>query len=217
MKGYYRHCDPAEAKVILLDAGPRLVTAFSERLSGKVAGYLDELGVTVHQGARVSGIDDYGVSFELDGEQQRIDTPTVVWGAGVQAAASPASCRSATGVERDRAGHLPVGEDLGLAGHPEISVIGDASQVAGPDGHPLPGLATVAIQQARHVAQRDPPRAPRARRGRSATSTRARSRSWDEARRSAKSAATSSLAAPPSSRTSRCTCTTSPGSAEDTA
>ena len=59
---------------------------------------------------------------------------------------------AATGVEGDRGGHLPVGEDLGLAGHPEISVLGDASKVAGPDGHPLPGLATVAIQQARHVA-----------------------------------------------------------------
>ena len=51
-----------------------------------MAGYLDELGVSVHQGARVSSIDEHGVSFELDGAQQRIDTPTVVWGAGVQAA-----------------------------------------------------------------------------------------------------------------------------------
>ena len=153
MKGYYTHCEPRHAKVILLDAGPRLVAAFNERLSGKVSGYLDELGVTVHQGARVSGIDDYGVSFELDGEQQRIDTPTVVWGAGVQAASLTGAVSVATGVERDRAGRLPVGEDLALAGHPEISVIGDASQAPGPDGHPMPGLATVAIQEARHVAR----------------------------------------------------------------
>ncbi len=153
MKGYYRDCEPRNAKVILLDAGPRLVAAFSERLAGKVADYLDELGVTVHQGARVSGIDDYGVSFELDGEQQRIDSPTVVWGAGVQAASLTGAVSVATGVERDRAGRLPVGEDLALAGHPEISVIGDASQAPGPDGHPLPGLATVAIQEARHVAR----------------------------------------------------------------
>ena len=67
MKGYYRRIQPSQAKVILLDAGPRLVGAFSEHLSEKVAGYLDELGVTVHQGARVSGIDEHGVSFELDG------------------------------------------------------------------------------------------------------------------------------------------------------
>ena len=122
-------------------------------LAAKVAGYLDELGVTIHQGARVSTIDEHGVSFELDGAQQRIDTPTVVWGAGVQAADFTGIVSAATGVERDRAGHLPVGEDLALAGHPEISVIGDASQVAGPGGRPLPGLATVAIQQARHVAR----------------------------------------------------------------
>jgi NADH dehydrogenase len=152
MKRYYRHIDPEDANVILIDAGPRLVAAFSERLSGKVDGYLRELGVTVHHGARVSGIDEHGVSFEVDGAQQRIDTPTVVWGAGVQAAGFTGLVSAATGVERDRAGHLPVGEDLALAGHPEISVIGDASQAPGPAGRPLPGLATVAIQQARHVA-----------------------------------------------------------------
>jgi NADH:ubiquinone reductase (H+-translocating) len=153
MKGYYRRIQPSQAEVILLDAGPRLVGAFSERLAAKVTGYLEELGVSIHQQARVSGIDEQGVSFELDGQQQRIDTPTVVWGAGVQAAGFTALVSGATGVERDRAGRLPVGEDLALAGHPEISVIGDASQLAGPGGRPLPGLATVAIQQARHVAR----------------------------------------------------------------
>ena len=153
MKGYYRRMEPSQAKVVLIDAGPRLVAAFSERLSEKVAGYLHELGVTVHQGARVTGLDDYGVSFELDGAQQHIDSSTVVWGAGVQAAGLTGAVSAATGVERDRAGRLPVGEDLALAGHPEISVIGDASQAQGPEGRPLPGLATVAIQQARHVAR----------------------------------------------------------------
>ncbi|HUH80210.1 MAG TPA: NAD(P)/FAD-dependent oxidoreductase [Solirubrobacteraceae bacterium] len=153
MKGYYRRMQPGEAKVILLDAGARPVAAFSERLSAKVDGYLRDLGVSVHSGARVSSIDEHGVSFEVDGEQRRIDTPTVVWAAGVQAAGFAGSVSSATGVEGDRAGRLPVGEDLALAGHPEISVIGDASRLAGPDGRPLPGLATVAIQQARHVAR----------------------------------------------------------------
>jgi NADH dehydrogenase len=152
MKGYYRHIDPRDARVILLDAGPRLVSAFGEGLSAKVAGYLDELGVTVHQGARVTAIDDGGVSFEIDGRSERIATPTVVWGAGVQAADFTSAVAAATGAERDRAGHLPVGEDLALAGHPEISVIGDAGHLEGPGGRPLPGLATVAIQQARHVA-----------------------------------------------------------------
>ncbi len=153
MKGYYRHIQPSQAKVILLDAGPRLVAGFSEHLSAKVAGYLDELGVSVHQGARVSCIDEHGVSFEVDARQQHIDTPTVVWGAGVQAAGFTGIVSAATGAECDRGGRLPVGEDLALAGHPEISVIGDASQLAGPGGRPLPGLATVAIQEARHLAR----------------------------------------------------------------
>jgi NADH dehydrogenase len=153
MKGYYKRIDPKQARVILLDAGPRLVGAFSEKLSAKVAGYLDELGVQIRQGARVTAIDGGGVSFETDGGSERIETPTVVWGAGVQAAGLTAAVAEATGIERDRGGRLPVGEDLALGGHPEISVIGDASQLAGPDGRPLPGLATVAIQQARHVAK----------------------------------------------------------------
>jgi len=152
MKGYYKRIDPKQARVILLDAGPRLVGAFSEHLSAKVAEYLRELGVQIHQQARVTAIDEHGVSFEIDGRAERIATPTVVWGAGVQAAGLTEAVATATGVERDRAGHLPVGEDLALAGHPEISVIGDASKLAGPGGRPLPGLATVAIQQARHVA-----------------------------------------------------------------
>jgi NADH dehydrogenase len=152
MKGYYSRIQPDQARVVLLDAGPRLTTAFSEQLSAKVAGYLAELGVTVRQGARVTAIDETGVTFEAGGTSEQIEARTVVWGAGVQAAGFTRVVAEATGAEPDRAGRLPVGEDLALAGHPEISVIGDASTLAGPGGRPLPGLATVAIQQARHLA-----------------------------------------------------------------
>jgi NADH dehydrogenase len=153
MKGYYRRMQPRDARVILLDAGPRLTSAFSERLSAKVTRYLADLGVDVRQGARVTDIDEHGVSFEASGAQERIEARTVVWAAGVQAADFTASVASATGAERDRGGRLQVRPDLALEGHPEISVLGDASSAPGPEGRPLPGLATVAIQQARHVAQ----------------------------------------------------------------
>jgi len=153
MKGYFRRAQPSTATVVLLDAGPRLVSAFDEKLSAKVAEYLDELGVKVRQGAKVSAIDGGGVSFEAQGSEERIAARTVVWAAGVQAAGFTGAVAAATGAEHDRAGRLAVGEDLAIAGHPEISVIGDASQLKGADGRPLPGLATVAIQQARHVAR----------------------------------------------------------------
>jgi NADH dehydrogenase len=108
--------------------------------------------VSVRQGAKVTAIDEHGVSFEAQGVQERIDARTVVWAAGVHAADFTGALAGATGAERDHGGRLPVQPDLSLAGHREISVIGDASVATGPHGRPLPGLATVAIQQARHVA-----------------------------------------------------------------
>lgn len=153
LKRSFRNWDPASAKVHLLDAGPRLTAAFDPRLSTKVGHYLDELDVSVHHGARVNAIDEHGVDFTVDGRDERIEARTVVWAAGVQAVGLCAKLAASAGVQPDRAGHLPVGQDCSLAGHPEISVIGDAAATPGPGDRPLPGLATVAIQQARHVCE----------------------------------------------------------------
>ncbi len=153
MEGYFTRAHPAKSRVILLDAGERVTAAFSEKLSAKVAKYLAELGVTVRQGARVTAIDARGVSFQIDGAEERIDARTVVWAAGVQAVGFAKTLAEATGAQTDRAGRVQIGADLTVPGHPEISAIGDATQVAGPGERPLPGLATVSIQQARHVAR----------------------------------------------------------------
>jgi len=153
MKGYFERIQPAKARVILLDAGERVTAAFSEKLSVKVAGYLAALGVTVRQGARVTAIDAHGVTFQINGAEERIDARTVVWAAGVQAVGFAKTLAEATGAETDRAGRVQIGADLTVPGHPEISAIGDATQVPGPGERPLPGLATVSIQQARHVAK----------------------------------------------------------------
>jgi NADH dehydrogenase len=153
MKRDFRRIEAQRAQIILLDAGDRLVTAFSERLSGKVARYLAELGVTVREGARASAIDERGVTIDLGGESERINSRTVIWAAGVCAVPFADAVAQATGAETDRGGRIRVNADLTLAGHPEISVIGDVASVQAPGGKPLPGLATVAIQQARHVAK----------------------------------------------------------------
>jgi len=153
MKGYFTRAQPAKSRVILLDAGERVTAAFSEKLSTKVAGYLAALGVTVRQGARVTAIDARGVTFQIDGAEERIDARTVVWAAGVQAVGFAKTLAEATGAQTDRAGRVQIGADLTVPGHPEISAIGDATQVPGPEERPLPGLATVSIQQARHVAK----------------------------------------------------------------
>jgi NADH:ubiquinone reductase (H+-translocating) len=153
IRRHFRRVDTSAVRVILLDAGDRLVAAFSERLSAKVAHQLAELGVTVREGARATEIDERGVTFEADSGTERIASRTVIWAAGVQSVPFTQVLARATGATTDRAGRVQVGPDLTLPGHPEISVIGDVASLAGPGGKPLPGLATVAIQQAHHVAK----------------------------------------------------------------
>jgi NADH dehydrogenase len=149
----FRRIDTTDAKVILLDAGDRVVSAFSERLSAKVAKQLADLGVTVREHARATAIDSEGVTIEIGGATERIPTRMVVWAAGVHAVPFVGKVATATGAQTDRAGRVQVHPNLTVPGHPEISVIGDIASVEGKDGRPLPGLATVAIQQAHHVAK----------------------------------------------------------------
>ncbi|MGA9284364.1 MAG: NAD(P)/FAD-dependent oxidoreductase [Solirubrobacteraceae bacterium] len=153
MKRGFRRIDPRNAQVILLDAGERVTAAFSERLSGKVAKELASLGVTVREGARVTAIDAHGVTASVAGTDERIDARTVIWAAGVQAVGFSRAFAEATGASTDRAGRVQIEPNLTIPGHPEISAVGDTTLLEGPDGKPYPGLATVAIQQARHVGK----------------------------------------------------------------
>jgi NADH dehydrogenase len=153
MQRQFTRFDPAQTQVILLDAGSRVLTAFSEKLSRKAAKALTSIGVEVREGARATAIDADGVSYDSAGKHERIEAATVIWAAGVQAAGFARTLAEATGAPHDRAGRLTVNPDCSLPGNPEISVIGDAGSHPGPDGTPLPGLATVAIQQARHVGK----------------------------------------------------------------
>jgi len=152
LKRDFRRIDPRSARVILLDAGERVVAAFSEATSARAARQLADLGVTVREHAMVTDIDARGVTIKVGEETEHIPSRTVVWAAGVRTAPIAETLARATGADTDRAGRIQVNPDLTLPGHPEISVIGDAASLAGPGGKPLPGLATVAIQQARHVA-----------------------------------------------------------------
>ena len=153
MKRGFRRIDPREARVILLDAGERVTAAFSKRLSGKVAKELSSLGVKVRENARVTAIDPQGVTMSVGGTEERIESRTVIWAAGVQAVPFAATLARATGASTDRAGRVQIEPNLTIPGHPEISAVGDATLLTAPEGKPFPGLATVAIQQARHVAK----------------------------------------------------------------
>jgi NADH dehydrogenase len=153
MKRGFRRIDPREARVILLDAGERVTAAFSERLSGKVTKELSSLGVEVRESARVTAIDRRGVTVSVGGAEERIEARTAIWAAGVQAVPFAATLARATGASTDRAGRVQIEPDLTIPGHPQISAVGDATLLAAPEGKQYPGLATVAIQQARHVAR----------------------------------------------------------------
>jgi NADH:ubiquinone reductase (H+-translocating) len=153
MKRQFTRIRPSDAKVILLDAGERVAASFDERLSRKVAEELESLGVSVHVGARVTGIDTLGVTAQVAGATERFASRTVIWAAGVQPVPFTRALAEATGAPTDRAGRIQIEENLTLPGYPEISAIGDIASLSGPGNRPLPGLATVAIQQARHAAR----------------------------------------------------------------
>jgi NADH dehydrogenase len=140
----FRHIDPAMARVLLVEGRPRLLAAFPADLSVRAEHKLRALGVEVRAGTHVEEVTADGVV--VAGE--RILARTVIWAAGVQA--SPAG--QWLGASVDRAGRVCVRADLSVPDHPEIFVIGDAASVQDGDA-PLPGVASVAMQQGRYVAQ----------------------------------------------------------------
>src|SRR6516165_9665161 len=140
----FRSIDPRCARIILIEAGPRLLAPFSPTLSEAARRSLEQLGVEVRLDASVTDCDCSGVSLG----NERLQTRTIVWAAGVKA--SPVA--EWLGAESDRAGRVKVKADLSVPGHPDIFVIGDAAAATGLDGRPLPGVAPVAKQQGWYVA-----------------------------------------------------------------
>lgn len=145
LRGDFRHIDVASARILLIEALPRLLNTFPESLSEKATRKLRRLGVEVRTGKAVEQVDADGVV--VAGE--RIDAATVIWAAGVKA--SPAG--SWLDAETDRAGRVIVNRGLAVPAHPEIFVLGDTANAIGDDGKPLPGVAPVAIQQGRYVGR----------------------------------------------------------------
>ncbi len=142
----FRHIDPAQTRVILLDAAPRVLPAFVPELSESAKRQLEAIGVEVRLNTMVEQLDADGVTPKGGG---KIFARTLIWAAGN--AASPLG--ASLGVPLDRQGRVIVREDLSVPGHPEVYVIGDQAHFATDGGSPLPGLSPVAMQQGRHVAE----------------------------------------------------------------
>ncbi len=142
----FRYIDPQHTRILLVEAVPRILNAFPEHLAQRALEKLVRLGVEVRTNAMVQAVDEYGVVISGD----RIDSPNVIWAAGVLGT-EPGEW---LGAETDRIQRVKVGPDLSVPGHPEIFVLGDTAFVPDPDGKPLPGVAPVAMQQGRYVADR---------------------------------------------------------------
>jgi len=141
----FRNIDPRAARIILIEAGPRLLPSFPKDLSDDATQRLEKLGVEVRLGAPVTAIDSSGVTIGA----VHIEARTAIWAAGV--AASPAG--RWIGAECDRVGRIKVDPNLAVPGHPEIFAIGDTALALDAAGRPLPGIAPVAKQQGRYVGR----------------------------------------------------------------
>ena len=141
----FRNIDPRTARIVLIEAGPRVMPTFPENLSDYVRTTLAAKGVEMMTDTRVTGCDMRGV----DTDRGRIDAGTVIWAAGV--VASPAA--RWLGAEPDRAGRIKVGPDLSVPGHAEIFAVGDTAAVADAQGRPVPGVAPAAKQMGRYVGR----------------------------------------------------------------
>lgn len=140
----FRHLDPRDSRVVLLEGGPRVLAAYEPELSAKAEEMLRELGVEVHTSSIVTRIEPDAVWVG----EERIPTRHVVWAAGVTA--SPLGAK--LGVPTDRVGRVTVEPDLSVRGYPEVFVIGDLAAFSDAEGKLLPGIAPVAMQQGRAAA-----------------------------------------------------------------
>ncbi len=154
LKNDFRNINPSDARVMLIEGGPRPLGVYPESLGAKVVAALSKLGVELRTNSMVIEIADGHVILKTNSTEERIDTRTVIWAAGVAASPLAKKLAAATGATNSRAGHILVNPDLSVANHPEIMAIGDTTNCIGENGKPLPGLAPVAMQQGEYVAAR---------------------------------------------------------------
>jgi NADH:ubiquinone reductase (H+-translocating) len=150
----FRHVDCKQARVILIEMGPRILAAYPEDLAIKAAETLSRMGVQIRTHTSVTELRKNEVILSCQGQTENISAATILWAAGVKASSLGQILSERLGCPTDRGGRLLVEKDFSVNNHPEIFVIGDlASYTHTPDQKPLPGVAPVAMQEGRYVAQ----------------------------------------------------------------
>ncbi len=152
LRGDFRRIRPEESQILLIEGSPRVLPPFPADLSAKAEKALIKLGVRPRTGVKVTSIDEHGLTLRTAQGEERIESRTVLWAAGVKPSPLGLLLAGKLGAATDRAGRVIAGKDLSIPGHPECMVIGDLACLE-QDGKPVPGLCPAAIQQGRHAAR----------------------------------------------------------------
>jgi NADH:ubiquinone reductase (H+-translocating) len=152
LRSDFRSIHPQDARIFLLEGGPRILPTYPEDLSAKAKAALIKLRVTPRTGVFVTDIDDGGVAVKSATGNERIAARTVIWAAGVKPSTFAEVLERRAGALRDKQGQVMVNGDCSLPGHPEIFVIGDLAHFE-QEGKPVPGVAPAAMQQGTYVAK----------------------------------------------------------------
>ena len=152
LRGDFRSVNPEDARILLLEGGPRVLPTYPADLSAKAERSLVKLGVTVRTNVTVTAVDSTGVDVKTQAGVERINARTVIWSAGVRPSGFGKVLERRAGARLDRANRVVVNGDLTLPGHPEIFIVGDLAHFE-QDGKPLPGVAQVAMQGGGYAAK----------------------------------------------------------------
>ena len=153
MKGNFNNFTPKDAKIILIEGLERVLPPYPTELSSKAEQELCNLGVTIHTQSMVTSISENNIVLRKGEKYEQITSHTILWAAGVKASSVGKKLAEKTGAQIDRAGRVIVEPDLSIIGFPDIFVIGDLSSFSHQNNKPLPGIAPVAMQQAKYVAK----------------------------------------------------------------
>ncbi len=153
LKHDFRHINPQEARILLMEGGPRVLPSFPEDLSAKAEKAVNKLGVDVMKGVMVTSIDGQGVTFRRGEVTHQLAAHTVLWAGGVQTTAFGKMLAERTQAGTDKSGRIKVHADLTVPGYPDVFIVGDLANATGKDGKPLPGVAQVAIQGGVYAAK----------------------------------------------------------------
>jgi NADH dehydrogenase len=153
LKHDFRHINPTEARIILIEGGPRVLGGYPEDLSAKAEKLVKKLGVEIRKGVMVTDINELGVTYKEGDQTGQFAARTVLWAGGVITTEFGKRLGERTRSATDKQGRIKVNPDLTVPNYPNIFVVGDLATLDGKNGKPLPGVAQVAIQGGAYAAK----------------------------------------------------------------